>query len=78
MSCEDDAGPPAAHYRRPMPVLILRCPDCGHEFRSLVMEGAKVPKVWTCAECGGRRAEPHGTEVGRHPFAGGASCGCCG
>lgn len=78
LSREDEATAPAARYRRRMPVLVLRCPDCGHEFRSLVMDGAKVPERWTCAECGSRRPQPHRTEVGTHPFAGGASCACCG
>ena len=62
-----------------MPVLDLRCPDCGHGFRSLVMEGAKVPEVWVCSACGSRRAHPeHTVEVTDHPWSGGRSCGCCG
>ena len=38
-----------------MPVLSIVCPDCRHEYRSLVLEGAKVPAVWVCPECTGRR-----------------------
>jgi ribosomal protein L37AE/L43A len=61
-----------------MPVLDLRCPDCGHEFRSLVMEGCKVPDVWVCSACGSRRARPTATtEITDHPWSGGPSCGCC-
>lgn len=63
-----------------MPVLQLACPDCGNEFRSLVMEGAKVPEVWVCSKCGSRRAEPHGfDEQTKHPWTDGSvSCSCCG
>ncbi|MFC4941903.1 hypothetical protein [Pseudonocardia sp. GCM10023141] len=62
-----------------MPVLELRCPDCGHEFRSLVMDGTKVPEVWVCSACGSRRAHPfHVIEATEHPWSGGRSCGCCG
>lgn len=62
-----------------MPVMHLRCPDCGHEFRSLVMDGTKVPTVWTCSVCHGRRSEPHRIdETSNHPMAGGTSCPCCG
>lgn len=62
-----------------MPVLELTCPDCGHEFRSLVMDGTKVPTVWVCSACGSRRAHPfHTTEVTDHPWSGGSSCACCG
>ncbi|HVL86141.1 MAG TPA: hypothetical protein VM367_17895 [Pseudonocardia sp.] len=60
-------------------VLELRCPDCGHGFRSLVMEGTKVPEEWVCSACGGRRAYPLRTQEGSdHPFAGGQGCACCG
>jgi ribosomal protein S27E len=62
-----------------MPVLRIRCPDCGHEYRSLVMPDARVPPVWTCSGCGGRNARPLGAddEAG-HPLAGGSGCACCG
>lgn len=57
----------------------LRCPDCGHEFRSLVMEGTKAPTVWVCSVCESRRAHPvRVTETTDHPWSGGQACGCCG
>jgi len=62
-----------------MPVLRIRCPDCGHEYRSLVMPNARVPPVWTCSACGNRNAEPLAAEEqAAHPFADGPGCGCCG
>lgn len=61
-----------------MPVVELRCPDCGHEFRSLVMEGTKTPEVWVCSQCTSRRAEPVHTHPDGHPWAGGSADLCCG
>ncbi len=66
-----------------MPVLHIRCPDCGHEYRSLVMPGARVPPVWTCSVCGNRRARPLPADdpaehAAAHPLADGSGCGCCG
>ena len=62
-----------------MPVLVVRCPDCEHTYRSLVMEGARVPRVWHCSSCGGRNAQPVDTDVDdNHPFSGGQGCACCG
>jgi DNA-directed RNA polymerase subunit RPC12/RpoP len=63
-----------------MPVLQLSCPDCGNAFRSLVMEGTKVPEVWVCSRCGSRRAAPReSNEHTHHPWADGTpSCACCG
>jgi len=62
-----------------MAVWELLCADCGHEFRSLVMPGARVPAVWVCSVCGSRRAHPQAVVDGTgHPFSGGPSCGCCG
>jgi rubrerythrin len=59
-------------------VLELRCPDCGHEFRSLVLEGTKMPEVWVCSQCDGRRAEPTHTHSDGHPWSGGSADVCCG
>jgi hypothetical protein len=68
-----------------MPVLELVCPDCGHRFRSLVMDGARVPPVWVCSVCGSRRAHPQPTLAPlHHPWSGdpddgrSGGCGCCG
>lgn len=61
-----------------MPVLQLECPDCGHRFRSLVIEGTKVPSVWVCSQCGSRGARPVDTAAHvQHPWLGGCSDGCC-
>jgi hypothetical protein len=62
-----------------MPVLRIRCPDCGHEYRSLVMPDARVPPVWSCSGCGGRNAQPlEPDERAAHPLADGSGCSCCG
>jgi len=62
-----------------MAVWLLRCPDCDHEFQSLVMDGARVPSVWVCSGCGSREVAHVGTSDGG-PFSGAnAGCGCgCG
>jgi hypothetical protein len=36
-----------------MPVYVLQCPACGHEFRSMVLEGTRPPQLWECGRCGG-------------------------
>lgn len=64
-----------------MPVWELECPDCGHVFRSLVMAGATVPRVWVCSTCGSRAARPlHVHEADPFTASGpGQHCGCgCG
>ena len=61
-----------------MSVLRIACPDCGAEYRSLVVAGAKVPPVWVCPECSGRRAKV--AEVlcdSNHPWAGTSMGDCC-
>ena len=61
-----------------MPVLNIVCPDCRHEYRSLVMEGARTPRVWVCPECKGRRGEIVETESDiAHPWAGEVMDLCC-
>lgn len=62
-----------------MAVLRIACPDCGSEYRSLVVAGAKVPTVWVCSECSGRRARV--AEVlhdSNHPWSGKSMDDCCG
>ena len=62
-----------------MPVLSIVCPDCRHEYRSLVVAGARVPTVWVCPDCSGRRAEV--AEViheADHPWSGSSMDACCG
>lgn len=62
-----------------MAVLSIVCPDCGHGYRSLVVEGTKVPEVWTCSRCGGDKAAPEGKdEISGHPWATDCMDGCCG
>lgn len=61
-----------------MPVLVIECPDCGHDYHSLVVEGAKVPDVWACSQCGGRRAAPKTQIESTHPWASSCMDGCCG
>jgi transcription elongation factor Elf1 len=62
-----------------MAIWTLSCPSCGHHFRSLVMEGTKVPQVWVCSACGSREAAPVDVQEGGPFTAGGSSCGCgCG
>lgn len=62
-----------------MPVLSIVCPDCRHEYRSLVVAGARVPTVWVCPECSGRRAKV--AEVlpdAHHPWSRPSMDSCCG
>ena len=62
-----------------MPVLKIVCPDCRHEYRSLVVEGAKTPAVWVCPECAGRRAEvAEVLSAANHPWSGSSMEACCG
>jgi hypothetical protein len=65
-----------------MPVFTLKCPDCDHVFKGMVMAGTRSPKVWVCSKCKGEKAAPlEGVEPEEHPWekeghAGG--CLCCG
>ena len=64
-----------------MPVYVLRCPDCGHEFRSLVLAGTRPPEVWHCSQCGVDNAAPKKDEpLAEHPWEKrhGRGCLCCG
>jgi transposase-like protein len=62
-----------------MAVLMIECPDCGHTYRSLVVEGTRVPSVWACSECGGRNAVPKGgADSSGHPWANACMDDCCG
>ncbi|ABS70077.1 hypothetical protein Xaut_4866 (plasmid) [Xanthobacter versatilis] len=65
-----------------MPVYTIKCPDCGHVFRGMVMEGTRKPRVWVCSQCKSERpqimadrpAEPHPFECTEN----GGGCLCCG
>jgi ribosomal protein L37AE/L43A len=68
-----------------MPVYVLRCPDCQHEFRSLVLAGTRSPEVWSCSKCGSSHAAPKADEPAtEHPWERAAEkghaygCLCCG
>ncbi|MXY77502.1 MAG: hypothetical protein F4Y40_10585 [Acidimicrobiia bacterium] len=62
-----------------MPVLLIACPDCGHEYRTLVVEGARVPAVWVCPDCKERKGEVIGEVAGSgHPWSGPSMDVCCG
>ena len=62
-----------------MPVLLIACPDCGHEYRTLVVEGARVPAVWVCPGCKGREGEVIAEVAGSgHPWSGTSMDACCG
>ncbi len=41
-----------------MPVLIVECPDCGHRYEALVLDGTTQPTSWHCSRCQGVRAQP--------------------
>lgn len=64
-----------------MPVYQIKCPDCGHEFQSLVMKNAKLPEKWFCSRCEGYSgaiklnliSEEGPLEGGPH----GKGCRCC-
>jgi len=69
-----------------MPVYIVQCPDCEHEFRSLILAGTLPPEAWFCSKCGGERAVPKpGAALEKHPWerersakdGHGYSCLCC-
>ncbi|MDE0710353.1 MAG: hypothetical protein F4X18_02220 [Acidimicrobiia bacterium] len=61
-----------------MPVLVIACPDCGLQYRTLVVEGAKVPELWACPDCKGRKGEVL-TEVATsdHPWSRASMDACC-
>jgi hypothetical protein len=41
-----------------MPILAIECPDCGHRFEALVLDGTITPAIWHCSRCGGVRGQP--------------------
>jgi predicted nucleic acid-binding Zn ribbon protein len=64
-----------------MPIYLLKCPDCGHEFQSLVLNGARIPEIWVCSECGSRAVKPIAERSSDfHPLEKphGKGCPCCG
>ncbi len=61
-----------------MPIMFLKCPECGHEFQGLVLEGTRPPQEWVCSQCGSRKAEvaPEKEPV-LHPWENGHGHGLC-
>jgi uncharacterized Zn finger protein len=52
-----------------MPILAIECPDCGHRFEALVLDGTTTPAIWHCSRCGGVRAQPRpDIPPRRHPW----------
>ena len=70
-----------------MPVFTFHCPDCSHEFRSLVLAGTREPVLWHCSQCDGERAAvkedvppaDHPWELAqkKNPNQHGYGCMCC-
>ena len=40
-----------------MPVLTLKCPECGHTFQGFVLPGTREPEVWVCSRCHSEKAQ---------------------
>jgi transcription elongation factor Elf1 len=61
-----------------MPVLTLKCPECGHVFQGLVLDGTRPPEMWVCSQCGSKKAEvaPE-TKPIAHPWDGPHGIGLC-
>lgn len=63
-----------------MPVYIIKCPDCEHQFKGLVMANTQKPKEWVCSQCGSHLAKPIFQYSSEHPLENPheAGCSCCG
>jgi len=51
-----------------MPVYIIKCPNCEHQFKGLVMANTQEPKEWVCSQCGSRQAKPIFQYSSEHPW----------
>jgi hypothetical protein len=62
-----------------MPVLTLKCPECGHTFQGLVLIGTREPEVWVCSHCGSEKVqkEPGKQPPPPHPWEGEHGIGLC-
>lgn len=58
-----------------MPVLTLKCPECNHVFRGMVLAGTREPEVWICSQCGSQAAYKVQEEA--HPWDGPHGIGLC-
>ena len=68
----------SAHWGCEMPVLTLKCPQCGHEFQGLVLAGTREPEVWVCSKCGSEKAQVvPDNEPAPHPWEGEHGIGLC-
>jgi DNA-directed RNA polymerase subunit RPC12/RpoP len=66
-----------------MPVVTLQCPQCRHEFLSLVLDGTRPPEIWQCSKCGSEKAGPKADAPPLpHPWESSQryrnACPCCG
>ena len=63
-----------------MPVYLIKCDVCNHEFKSLVLVNTQTPKEWVCSRCGSHGAEPIQVYNEVHPLENnhGSGCPCCG
>jgi hypothetical protein len=63
-----------------MPVYLIRCDKCDHQFKSLVLANTQEPKEWVCSQCGSHGAKPAHVYDDLHPLENdhGAGCPCCG
>ena len=64
-----------------MPVYALACPNCGHEYCGMVLDGTRPPPVWECSECGSDQVVVKtGAPVRAHPWEQReyhSACLCC-
>ncbi len=62
-----------------MPVLTLKCPECGHTFQGFVLPGTREPEVWVCSRCGSEKAKQvvPDKQPPLHPWEGEHGVGLC-
>ena len=62
-----------------MPVYIIQCPNCQHQFQSLVLANTKEPSEWVCSKCGSHEAKPVFQSATEHPLekTHERGCSCC-
>ena len=51
-----------------MPVYLIRCDKCDHQFKSLVLANTQEPKEWVCSQCGSHDAKPAHVYDDLHPL----------
>jgi rubrerythrin len=61
-----------------MPVMMLKCPECGHTFQGFVLPGTREPDVWVCSQCGSEKAQVLvDKQPPSHPWEGEHGVGLC-